>query len=251
MVCQKLDTFFRDNLEIDGFSGIDPSLNGLQVDNNGADIEKIAFAVDANMETFQRALQAGAGMLFVHHGIFWGGQPVRVIGSHRRRLQFLLDHNLALYAAHLPLDQHPRWGNNAALAAMLGITDPVPFGLYRGKKVGCKGTLATPLTTQEAVERMGHSPLGVYPFGVAVNRTVGIIAGGGGNEAHQAIAEKVDLYVTGEMSHQVYHECIENGLNMIAGGHYATEVWGAQAMMRRCAEALSLEVTFVEAPTGL
>lgn len=238
-------------MDIDGFSVIDPSLNGVQVDNNGADITKIAFAVDANMETFTQAAQGGAGMLFVHHGLFWAGAQVRVAGSYRRRLQFLLDRNLALYAAHLPLDQHPRWGNNAILASLLGITDPEPFGVYRGRKMGYKGTLAAPLTTCEAAERVGPSALGVYPFGVPVNRSAAVISGGAADEAQQAIAEGVDLYVTGEMSHHVYHECLENGLNMIAGGHYATEVWGVKEMMRQCAEALPLEVMFIDAPTGL
>jgi dinuclear metal center YbgI/SA1388 family protein len=250
MVCQKLDEFFRALLDIDGFSAVDRSLNGLQVDNNGADIEKIAFAVDANMETFERAAEASAGMLFVHHGLFWGA-PLQVAGSHRRRLKFLLDRNLALYAAHLPLDQHPQWGNSAILAAMLGIVEPEPFGLYKGRKVGYKGALTPPLTIHEAAERMVHPPPGVYPFGPALNKTCAVIAGGAANEARQAIAEGIDLYVTGEMSHQVYYECIENGLNMIAGGHYATEVWGVRGIMERCAETLPLSVAFIDAPTGL
>ncbi|MDR2485348.1 MAG: Nif3-like dinuclear metal center hexameric protein [Treponema sp.] len=253
MTSQKLDGFFRGLLDIEGFGSIDPSSNGLQVDNDGAEVEKIAFAVDASLETFKQAAASGAGMLFVHHGLFWGS-PIQAVGNHRRRLRFLLDHNLALYAVHLPLDQHPQWGNNVSLAVLLGIAEPEPFGLYHGRKIGYKGKLSKPLTVEEAVTRisfMGRAPLGVYPFGVRKNQTAAVISGGASDEALQAIQEGVDLYVTGEMSHQVYHECLEGGLNIIAGGHYTTEVWGIRRIMEQCACQLQIGVEFIDVPTGL
>jgi dinuclear metal center YbgI/SA1388 family protein len=253
MTSQKLDDFFRSLLDIEGFSTTDISLNGLQVDNNGAEVENIAFAVDATLETFKRAVASGAGMLFVHHGLFWGS-PLRIVGNHRRRLQFLLEHNLALYAVHLPLDQHPQWGNNRSLAALLGITEPEPFGVYHGRKIGYKGKLSKALTIEEAVRAisfMDRTPLGVYPFGVRENQSAAVISGGASDEVLQAIAEGVDLYVTGEMSHQVYHECLEGPINMIAGGHYSTEVWGVRRIMEQCASQLNMDVEFIDVPTGL
>ncbi|MDR1318816.1 MAG: Nif3-like dinuclear metal center hexameric protein, partial [Treponema sp.] len=125
---KQIDSFFKSILDIEGFTGVDVSLNGVQVDNDGSEIGKIAFAVDASLETFKRAADAGAGMVFVHHGHFWG-LPLRVAGSHRGRVKFLLDNNIVLYAVHLPLDQHPRMGNNAALAELLGLSGIEPFGL--------------------------------------------------------------------------------------------------------------------------
>ncbi|MDR3342833.1 MAG: Nif3-like dinuclear metal center hexameric protein [Treponema sp.] len=251
MTTRTLDNFFRTLLNIDSFDN-DSSLNGLQVDNDGAEIEKIAFAVDASLETFKRAALSGVGMIFVHHGLFWGS-PLRIAGSHRRRMQFLLDNNLALYAVHLPLDQHPEFGNNAVIAELLGIETPEPFGLYRGRKIGYKGNLATPLTIEAAVTRisfMDRPPLGVYPFGKRENRTAAVISGGAAEEALQAIEEGIDLYVTGEASHQVYHEALEGGLNMIAGGHYSTEVWGVRRVMEQCAKQ-HIDVEFIDIPTGL
>jgi dinuclear metal center YbgI/SA1388 family protein len=253
MTTRQLDLFFRGILDIDGFSSIDDSLNGLQADNDGADIEKIAFAVDASLETFKRASLCGAGMLFVHHGLFWG-RAERIAGSLRARLQFLLDHNLALYAAHLPLDQHPETGNNAALAELLGIETPEPFGVYHGRKIGYKGKLKTPLSVGEAVKRISfgaNKPLGVYPFGKKENRICAVISGGAAREVLQAIEEGADLYVTGEISHSVYHHLLENGINMIAGGHYATEVWGVRRLMESCASQLETDVEFIDVPTGL
>ncbi|MDR3161119.1 MAG: Nif3-like dinuclear metal center hexameric protein [Spirochaetaceae bacterium] len=253
MTTQQLDAFFRSVLDIDGFGAVDPSLNGLQVDNDGAEVEKIAFAVDANLETFTRAAAAGAGMIFVHHGIFWGN-PLRIQGSHRQRIQFLLDHNLALYGVHLPLDQQGELGNNAVLARLLGITNPLPFGLYRGRKIGYKGLLAVPLSIEEAVRRiafMDRPPLAVYPFGKRESLSCAVVSGGAADDALQAIEEGVDLFVTGEASHEVYHAVLEGALNMIAGGHYSTEVWGVREMMERCAAQLNMEVEFIDVPTGL
>ncbi|MDR2178552.1 MAG: Nif3-like dinuclear metal center hexameric protein [Treponema sp.] len=250
---RKLDGYFRSLLDIEGFAGIDDSQNGLQVDNDGSETGKIAFAVDANLETFKRAASCGAGLLFVHHGLFWGGSA-RLTGNHRGRVKFLLDHNIALYAVHLPLDEHPRVGNNAVLAELLGLKDIQPFGLYHGRKIGYKGVLDPPVPVEEAVKRisfLGRPPLGVFPFGADLNRTCAVVSGGAPREALQAIEEGLDLYITGEAGHSVYHELQEARLNMIAGGHHSTEVWGVRRVMERCAAELSVEGEFIDVPTGL
>ena len=250
---RELDGFFRGLLDIEGFKDADSSLNGLQVDNDGSAFGKIAFAVDACRETFKRAAEAGAGLLFVHHGLFWGA-PLRLEGSHRERIKFLLDNNLALYAVHLPLDQHPTLGNNALLAEKLGISQPEPFGLYHGRKVGYKGNLSRPLTVDEALKKisyMGRPPLGVFPFGKKESQTCAVISGGAAHEAFQALEERLDLYVTGESSHSVYHAALESGLNIIAGGHYSTEVWGARRILEECVNQLGIDAEFIDVPTGL
>ena len=248
---RKLDEFFRSLLDLESFAAADSSLNGLQVDNDGSELGKIAFAVDASLEVFKRA--AGAGLLFVHHGLFWGA-PIRVTGSHRERIKFLLDNNLALYGVHLPLDQNPRLGNNAVLAELLGIQEKEPFGLYHGHKIGYKGNLSKPLTVEEAVKKisfMGRPPLGVFAFGKKENSNCAVISGGAADEAFQAIEEELDLYVTGESSHTVYHHAAENRLNIIAGGHYSTEVWGVRRVMEECVNQLGIDSEFIDVPTGL
>ena len=253
LTTRKLDGFFRGLLDLEGFKAADPSLNGLQVDNDGSELGKIAFAVDVGLEVFKRAVDAGAGILFVHHGLFWG-IPSRLEGSLRERIKFLLDNNLALYAVHLPLDQHPRLGNNAVLAELLGIQDPEPFGLYHGHKIGYKGNLSAALTIEDAIKKisfMGRPPLGVFPFGKKENFSCAVVSGGAADEAFQAMEEGLDLYVTGESSHTIYHYAREAHLNIIAGGHYSTEVWGVRRIMEECAEQLGIDSEFIDIPTGL
>jgi len=248
----KLDSFFRDVLDFNRFSG-EASLNGIQVDNDGSPVRKIAFGVDAAMETFEQAANAGAGMLFVHHGIFWG-TPSRVAGNLRRRIKFLIEHNICLYAVHLPLDQHLEFGNNAVIARLLGLENLELFGLYHGVKIGYKGTFPKPLTVDEAVKKisfMNRPPAGVFPFGKKKCLTAGIVSGGSSKNAADAAEEGIDLFITGESSHSIYHECLEAKLNVIAGGHYSTETWGVQAIMRHCSAELGIETEFIDIPTGL
>jgi dinuclear metal center YbgI/SA1388 family protein len=253
LTTNQLDVFFKSFLEIDGFASIDRSMNGIQVDNDGSLVCKIAFGVDAALETFEQTAAAGAGMLFVHHGLFWGA-PGRLTGNLRKRIKFLLDNNICLYAAHLPLDQHPKFGNNAVLAELLALKNIEPFGLYHGRKIGYKGAFSEPVTIDEAIKRINFKnrlPVGVFPFGKKECTTAAVVSGGAPENAREAIEEGLDLYITGDSSHQIYHECLEGKLNMIAGGHYCTETWGVQAVMRHCAAELGMNVEFIDVPTGL
>jgi dinuclear metal center YbgI/SA1388 family protein len=253
MTTKELDGYFRKFLDIDGYAMCDVSLNGIQVDNDGAAVKKIAFAVDASLESFKRAATAGADLLFAHHGLFWG-KPLAVKGGHRKRLAFLLANNIALYACHLPLDAAPLVGNNAVLAGLLGIKEPVPFGNYHGKKIGYKGKLAKPLTVNEAAKKiafMDRKAIAVYAFGEKVCETAAVISGGAAPEVTQAIDEGVSLYVTGEASHSFYHTALEAEINVIAGGHYSTEVYGVRAVMERVKADLGLETEFIDLPTGM
>ena len=259
MTTANLDKFFRSFLDIEGFASSDNSLNGIQIDNDGSAVKKIAFSVDAAMETFEQAAAMNAGMLFVHHGLFWGA-PGRITGNFRQRIKFLLDNNICLYAVHLPLDQHPQFGNNAVLANLLGIENPEPFGLYHGKKIGYKGVFPKPMKIEEAVKKisfMGRPPAGVFPFGKRECSNAAIVSGGAASNVREALESgDIDLYITGENSHSVYHECLEGKINMIAGGHYCTEVWGVQAVMRHCLAELNkdgvkIDAEFIDIPTGL
>lgn len=252
MTLKELDRYFRGLLEIDALVGKDISQNGVQVENS-ADITKIAFAVDACLESFKRAKEVGAQMLFVHHGIFWGHEQV-LAGSHYQRIKFLLDNDIALYAAHLPLDIHPELGNNASLAKAAGLCDLKPFGEFRGIEVGVKGKFKDAVTLNQVIDAVGfdrNELLAVLPFGKEKNLTGAVITGGGESDVADAIAQDVDLYITGDAAHVVYHTCLENKINMISAGHYRTEVYGVQNMAAKVKADLGIETVFIDVPTGL
>jgi dinuclear metal center YbgI/SA1388 family protein len=253
MKTSELDLWFSRLLRPELFEGKDPSMNGIQVDNDGADIARVAFAVDACEETILRAAAQGAGMLFVHHGLFWG-RPIALRGAHYRRVRALTNANMALYASHLPLDAHSEVGNNGALAALLGLENIEPFGEWRGCVIGCRGEFPRPLSIDEVLERLfpdGKKPAHVLPFGPKEIRTVAVVSGGASDEVHQAIALGMDLYITGEVEHEAYHPAMENRINVIAGGHYQTEVHGVRKVAERLALETGLDTIFIDVPTGL
>lgn len=253
MELQELDRYFQALLPLSDLASTDVSLNGVQVECSDKQISHVAFAVDACMATFERAAEIGADLLFVHHGLFWG-RPIALTRSHYQRVKFLLERDIALYAVHLPLDIHADFGNNAGIAAALGLANIEPFGFHRGFKIGFKGNLSEPLTVDGVLERLGVDREGcaaLLPFGPEKSISVGIISGGAVLDVDQAIREGLDLYITGDALHQVYHTCLEERINLICGGHYQTEVWGVRLVAEKLAKDTGIKTTFVDVPTGL
>ncbi|MBR1918207.1 MAG: Nif3-like dinuclear metal center hexameric protein [Spirochaetales bacterium] len=240
-------------LEIDEFP-FDISLNGIQVGaSEDKEIKRVAVAVDACQATIDRAVENGADMLFVHHGLFWG-HPLAIRGSHFNRVKKLLDNDVVLFACHLPLDAHPALGNNAQMALALGIREYDPFASYKGRSIGYKGRLPMAMSLSEISALLGFSTewgLRVLPFGKELVETVAIISGSGEDEIPEAMEAGVDCYITGEIGHTCYHTCLEEHFNVIAGGHYQTETFGVRAVGRMMEKALGLETFFIERRTGL
>jgi dinuclear metal center YbgI/SA1388 family protein len=226
--------------------------NGLQVEG-GDEVRRLAFAVDASLVGICAATSAGADMLIVHHGLFWG-KPLRIVGAHRRRVKALLDGGCSLYGVHLPLDRHPEVGNNAELARLLALEVASTLGEAFGAPVGFLAMPRAALTFDELVDRFRSAigaPLLVQPGGPASVRKIGIISGGAAGEIDAAVAAGCDTYITGETSHSSYHDATEQGINVIYGGHYATETVGLRALARHLDARFGLPWAFIEGPTGL
>ena len=252
MTLGEFDTWARSLLNFEETDGMDAAMNGLQAGDAGMEIRKIAFAVDACMDSFKRSRAEGAQMLFVHHGLFWGpAQPLTgVLGS---RVRYLMNNSLGLYACHLPLDSHPEVGNNARIAAALNLRNIESFGNIKGRRIGCKGRLPESADLESLVIRLFGSwdeRIDALRFGPERIRSVAMISGGGTREVSQAVNQGIDLYITGDSSHNIYHECREAGINVLFAGHYLTETFGVQAVGERVRGELGLETVFIDIPTG-
>ncbi|MCR5725050.1 MAG: Nif3-like dinuclear metal center hexameric protein [Treponema sp.] len=255
MTLNELDRYFNSFLHKEDFPS-DPSRNGIQIANSAPDslqITKVAFAVDACEATAKRAAETGAGLLFVHHGLFWG-DCTPITGLHYRRIKAFLDANLALYASHIPLDANQLVGNNFGIAKRLGLTDVQPFGSWRGMQLGAMGTLPEPLSLEKLEKKLfpdGEHALHVLPFGKKEIRTVAVISGGAGDDFVQAVQAGTDAYITGEVGHEEYHPIEESHINVIAGGHYQTETVGVNLVRRKLEAECGIETCFIDIPTGL
>jgi dinuclear metal center YbgI/SA1388 family protein len=226
------------------------ALNGLQVENSGA-VTRLGAAVDASVRTVDRAIEQGVNLLLVHHGLFWPGlQPITA--GRRRLLERIFEHDLALYSAHLPLDVHSVLGNNAQLAGALGLENTEPFFEAKGQKIGLRAE--TSIGRDELVLRLEKSLGGavkLFPFGPAETKSIGVVTGGAGSEIYSVAREGIDTFITGEAPHWAAVAAEELGINLLLGGHYATETFGVKALGAHLADRFNLTWEFIDSPTGL
>jgi dinuclear metal center YbgI/SA1388 family protein len=237
----------------------DAALNGLQVENHGA-VAWIIAAVDASFATIASAAQrrpGSPGLLVVHHGLFWdGNQPLT--GRRYRRIRALLENDMALYSAHIPLDLHPEVGNNALLAQRLGLAIEGGFGPYRGSLIGVYGRAPASVGSREHLVQALSEALQIdsrtitlIPGGPSTPSRVGVITGAAGDMVAAARAAGVDTFITGEGPHHSYFDAVEWGINLVYAGHYASETLGVQALAARAAATFGLPWEFCDHPTGL
>jgi len=233
-----------------GVGDYDGAVNGLQVENRGR-VDRIAAAVDASLATIELAKAAKANLLLVHHGLFWGPSHPWT-GRRFALLRALLHADMAVYSSHLPLDAHPKLGNNAQLCAALGFRRVRPFFASHGQTIGfqVQTQVARDKLTQLVKRATGAQPR-VIPGGPEICRRIGVVTGGAGGDLKVAAAEGVDTFITGEGPHWTYALAEELSLNVIYAGHYATETFGVKALAEHLSKRFKVPWVFIDHPTGL
>jgi dinuclear metal center YbgI/SA1388 family protein len=230
-------------LDLESFQDYGPQ--GLQVVGAG-EVTKVVCAVSSSLELFERAAEAGAQLVLVHHGLLWENEPRTIDRKMRRRLETLFAADITLAGYHLALDAHPEVGNNVLLARELGVEVERPFA-----GLGVGGTLREPQPLESLLalvrERIAPQPL-VFPYGPDRVSRVAIVSGGASRYLTDASHEGYDLYLTGEPAEPTLHLARELGITFVAAGHYATERLGVQALTARLADRFGLEWEFVEIP---
>jgi dinuclear metal center YbgI/SA1388 family protein len=231
-------------------------LNGIQVQHAGP-VRRCAVAVDASLRTIQGAIDAGANLLLVHHGLFWAGvQPLT--GRFYQRTRLLLEHDVAVYSSHLPLDLHPTLGNNVLLARALGLQPSAGFGKFQSVDVGVMGETdietAILIAKADAIARQeGGSVVTVGTTPRRRTRRWALCTGAGASTdtLREAAAAAVDTLIVGEGPHHTGVDAQELGMAVIYAGHYATETFGVRALGEELQRTFGLPWSFVSAPTGL
>ncbi len=235
-----------ETLAIDAFR--DTSNNGLQIANNGT-VTRVVAGVDASLRLLREAAARGADCVVCHHGLSWGDSLKRITGLNHRLVAFALEHNIAVYAAHLPLDAHPRYGNNAQLCRALGLSGLKPAFAYHGETIGFTAAYAKaiPFSAFCGRVRASVSPdIRVLDFGPEGVKTVGVVSGGASDMIDQAAELGLDAYLTGEPSLQGYNQAEHLNQNVIFAGHYATETFGVRALAALIARKLKLPAELVD-----
>ncbi len=235
---EELTRMLDQELSLDAFQ--DVSNNGLQIANSGT-VTRVLTGVDASMRLLEEAARRGADCVVCHHGLSWGDSLKRITGLNHRLVSFAIKNNIAVYAAHLPLDAHRLYGNNALICKALGLIRLEPAFEYHGQKIGFKASFKMPVHLaylSTLVRRRVSDEIKFLDFGKRIIRTAGVVSGGAADMIDQAAAMGADVCLTGEASLQGYNLAEHLAINVIFAGHYATEKFGVRALAglikRRC-----------------
>lgn len=239
----ELRDYIGSMLEVSRFRDYSP--NGLQVEGK-SNVLRIASGVTASQEVIEAAVKWGADAIIVHHGYFWRNEDANITGIKRKRVAYLLQHEVNLLAYHLPLDAHPLLGNNAQLGKRLDFVEQGRFG---EQDIACYGVVEKSQTLGELSQAIGDQlqrvPLVIGDPKKQITR-VAWCSGGAQSYFEQAIGRGVDAYLTGEISEQNVHMAHETGVAFIAAGHHATERYGVQALGAHLASRFGLEHRFFD-----
>ena len=244
---EELRQYLGEFLQLDKFRDYAP--NGLQVEGK-AEIRKIVTGVTACQVLIDRAVEAGADALLVHHGFFWKNEPEVLTGMKQRRIKSLLLNDINLFGYHLPLDAHPMLGNNAELGRVLGVIEPeavetVAQGLL------WQGVLDSPMTAKDLSalleQRLGQAPLHL-DGGERNIQKLAWCTGGAQDYIDAAAALGVDAFISGEASERTFHSAVEQGIHYFGAGHHATERFGIKALGEHLAREFELEHEFIDIP---
>jgi dinuclear metal center YbgI/SA1388 family protein len=238
-------------LDISSFEDYGP--NGMQVPGQ-TEVSKVAIGVSANRAFLEGAVESGAQLAIVHHGLFWGGEPEALSEQMAERLRVLLGARLSLVAYHLPLDAHLEIGNNALLCEGLGFEQVGPFSEHKGRPIGVVGRSSAGLEPAELIRRVaelvGREPL-TFDVGPDRVRSIGIVSGSASAQIHDAIALGLDAFLTGEPAEHVMADARENAIHFVAAGHYATETFGVRRLGEIVAQRFGIEQEFIDVPNPI
>lgn len=225
--------------------------NGLQVEGK-KEVHHIVSGVTACLDLLQRAQREHADMILVHHGYFWKNDSKCITGYHKKRLQFLLNHDISLLAYHLPLDQHAEIGNNVMLAQTIGINITGRLPSTCGIDLGNIGTLQKPITAEclknELSVKLQQSPLMITNNPNKIVKTIAWCSGAAADDIQYAIKKNADAFITGEPTERIFHIAKETNITFYACGHHATERYGVQALGKKVANQFRIKHNFIDTP---
>ncbi|AJA90280.1 hypothetical protein OY14_02335 [Borreliella chilensis] len=240
----KLDSIF----DIKKYEHVDKNLNGLQVGNLDSKVNKIVLAVDASYSTLKEA--KGSDFLITHHGIFWSKKE-RIVSSMYDKVRLLIENNLALYSVHLPMDAHSIYSHSKVFSDFLELKNPIAFANYGGFNLGIiADSIFSFSEILEKIEGENKHVLFSKKFKESVSK-VAIVSGSGYSFFEEALYYEIDLFITGDTSHQIYSLAEENGVGLIFAGHYFTETFGLKRLMKDLKSQGDLEIKFICKDTNL
>ncbi|MEF3280670.1 MAG: Nif3-like dinuclear metal center hexameric protein [Elusimicrobiota bacterium] len=241
----KLITFLNNYLKANEIK--DSSQNGLQVEGKD-EIKKILFGVSYSSKLVEKAIQEKAEMIILHHGILWN-KPIRICGIFKKRVEPLIKNEINLAAYHLPLDIHPKIGNNISILKIFNIKHFENFGDYNGIKIGFIGKLPKKISLEEIANKIKkeiNKNAIFINYGKKLIEKIAVVSGGGTNFFEEAVIKGADIFITGEGDEKAYELAREYRSNFVSAGHYRTEVFGIKELSKIISKKFKIKTLFIE-----
>ena len=240
----EITSYCKERIYLKDIKDFPGAFNGLQIENSG-EVSKIGASVDAGYVPFMKATERDVDFLIVHHGIFWT-PPTPLTQTHYQKIKHCMDHNLAVFGAHLPLDCHPEIGNNVLIADKLGLNKIDTFLPYEGQDIGlitdCNQTRDQ---LKSRLQKVFSRGIHCMEFGSQNPDKIAILSGSGQSAVDRLSSSGVDTLITGELKQNHFNYAQENKLNLFTCGHYATETFGVEALGAELAQEFNLPFEFI------
>jgi len=252
---QELIKYLNEYLKVSDFK--DNSKNWLQVDNSKEEIKKIGYWVDANTYIFEKAKQEWVDLVLSHHGIFWWFEQ-SLVWIPYKRAKLLIDNDIALYSAHLPLDAHPEvWNNTWLLRAFINIFwiqegeyEIEDFWSYNWSTIGFwlklkhkmhVSNLVTPYAeTMQLLKRF-------YNFwNITYFTSIAFVSGWALSNVSEAKEKGYDIFVTWEWAHHEMTLAKELEQWVLIWGHYETEKIWPKLLAYHLRDKFGIEIEFLD-----
>ena len=210
-------------------------------------VKKVLLALDITEKIVDHAIGEGFDVILSHHPLVF--RPIPSLTTENpvpRKLIRLVENGISAMSFHTRFDATVG-GVNDALAAALGVKNAVPFGNEEGE-MGRIGEVE-PQTLEDFAKSV-KAALGAPSVFAAGNRPVCRVAllGGSGDDFISAAKKAgADTYVSGDLAYHHMTDACENGINLIAAGHYYTENPSLPCLAKLIKEADGdIEITIAE-----
>lgn len=191
-------------------------------------ISRVLLSLDVTEKVIIEAVERDCQLIVSHHPLlFKGVKRIADTTMVERCIRLAIKNDIALYAAHTNLDNTAEGVSNA-MGRQLGLQNlnpllPLP---HKNAGEGAIGILPKPLTKEE-FHQLVRTTFNVPHF-LSNNASfepiqrIALCGGSGAFLAQEAVRQKADAFITGEMGYHQFFDYEEN-IHLAIIGHYESE----------------------------
>lgn len=188
--------------------------SGMLVGDMDAEVKKVAVVLDITHEEIKKAKVIGADLIISHHPVIFN--PIKSVTRGSVPYELVASSINAL-CCHTPLDIADG-GTNDSLAKLLGIE------VTRAEDPILRLGTVEPTTAENLAGKIAKTLNTKVRYADAGRKIEKIaICTGAGCSLIEAAGE-IDAFITGDASHHNFLDCVQEGITLIAAGHYETEI---------------------------